>query len=251
MQFARALLVCAIPLFAGVPAGAQTGERADTAITGARYSEPTTRYDHAILGDDIEWGALVLDVDTCAGCTRRAMRVVTIRLPQTRVFEDVAPRLADLDGDGHPEVIVVESDLSRGARLAVYDENGVRAATPFIGRPHRWLAPVGAADLDGDGFVEIAYVDRPHLAKVLRVWRFADDALTLVAEAQGYANHRIGETDISGGVRDCGSGPEMIVATADWRALVAAQFENGEILARVIAAQTRPADFDAAMGCDF
>jgi hypothetical protein len=45
------------------------------------------------------------------------------------------------------------------------------AATPHIGSANRWLAPIGAADLDGDGRVEIAYVDRPHLARTLRIWR--------------------------------------------------------------------------------
>ena len=41
------------------------------------------------------------------------------------------------------------------------------AATPFIGTPRRWLAPVGVADLDGDGRAEIAYVETPHRDKVL------------------------------------------------------------------------------------
>ena len=38
------------------------------------------------------------------------------------------------------------------------------------------LAPLGAADLDGDGKIELAYIDRPHLAKILRIWRFDDGA---------------------------------------------------------------------------
>ena len=122
-------------------------------VTEARYLEPTDRYGHAILGDAIEWGAL--EMQTADG-------PVLIRLPETHVFEDTAPRLADLDGDGDFEVIVVETAIAEGARLSVYDETGLVAATPHIGRTHRWLAPVGAVDLDGDGAVEIAYVDRPH-----------------------------------------------------------------------------------------
>jgi hypothetical protein len=49
------------------------------------------------------------------------------------------------------------------------------ASTPWIGQRFRWLAPVAAADLDGDGAMELAYVDRPHLARTLRVWRIAFD----------------------------------------------------------------------------
>jgi hypothetical protein len=41
-------------------------------------------------------------------------------LPETEVFEDLAPRLADLDGDGKAEIIVVQSHRDLGARLAVY-----------------------------------------------------------------------------------------------------------------------------------
>jgi len=85
-------------------------------ITGAEFAAPTSRYDHAILGDAIEWGALVFDL-----ADGRRLRVT---LPESRVFEDLAPRLQDLDGDGAPEVMVVETDLARGARLSVYGEGG-------------------------------------------------------------------------------------------------------------------------------
>src|SRR5690606_28377321 len=134
-----ALIAACAVLFATAP-------RAE--IRAASYAGPTTRYDHGVLGDAVEWGTLVLRTDRV---TRR------IVLPPDRVFEDLTPRLADLDGDGAPEVITVETDLTLGARLAIYGESGLIAATPFIGRPHRWLAPLGAADLDGDGRVEIAY----------------------------------------------------------------------------------------------
>src|SRR5690606_33675671 len=130
-----------------------------------------------------------------------ARRIV---LPHTRVFEDIEPRLADLDGDGAPEAIVVETDLDRGARLAVYDAGGLVAATPFIGRRHRWLAPVGAADLDGDGRVEIAYVETPHLGKTLKIVRLVGDDLQPVAEAPGLTNHRIGDPFIQGRIATCG-----------------------------------------------
>ena len=195
-----------------------------------------------MLGDTVEWGALVW--------TPEHGPRVTIRLPADRVFEDIAPRLADLDGDGvAAEAIAVEADQRQGARLAIYGPEGLIAATPFIGTRFRWLAPLGAADLDGDGAPEIAYVDRPHLARVLRVWRFADGRLTEVAEAPGHTNHRIGERDIAGGIRDCGAGPEMITASADWSQLLASRLVAGRIETRAIGPHRGRASFAAAMAC--
>lgn len=198
-------------------------------ITAAEYAEPVTRYGHNVFGDAAEWGALKLTVEKCYGCETRKTETITIRLPETRVFEDTAPRLIDLDDDSIPEVVVIESDLSQGARLAVYDEAGLITATPFIGQTYRWLAPLGAADLDGDGVVELAYVDRPHLAKILRIWRYSDRTLSFVTELPGLTNHRIGETTITGGIRDCGTGPEIVTVDATWQQVMVTRLSAGQL----------------------
>lgn len=212
-------------------------------VASARYDDPTTRYAHGILGDAVEWGALVM--------TDTAGKSFRLTLPETRVFEDVAPRLVDIDGDGASEVLTVESDLERGARLAVYGTDGLIAVNGFIGRANRWLAPVGvgAADLDGDGRMEFAYVDRPHLAKTLVILRRDRDRLVHVAQLEGVTNHRIGETDIAGGIRDCGRGPEMIVASADWSRVLAVRFDGGGFTTRVLAAHEGRRTFQRAMAC--
>jgi len=237
-------------LLAAAMGVAGSGALAEAEILAARYGEPTTRYAHGILGDAVEWGALEMTVAVCPGCAESELQQISIVLSEASVFEDVAPRLADVDGDGTPEVITVESRLDAGARLAIYDETGLVAATPHIGRPNRWLAPLGAADLDGDGLVEIAYVDRPHLARMLRVWRFTDGALVEVAALEGLTNHRIGEEDIAGGIRDCGSGPEMIVASADWQRLIAVRFDGARMMPEDIGPHRDRASFAAAMACD-
>ncbi len=188
-------------------------------ITTARYTDPTTRYPHGVLGDQIEWGSIEL---TLSDGKRRSFT-----LPDHLVFEDLAPRVIDVTGDGLPEVIAVESDARRGARLAIYGPQGRMAATPHIGTRFRWLAPVGAADLDGDGNIEIAYVDRPHLAKTLRIWRISDGRLTEIAALPGITNHRIGEDFISGGLRTCNGQPELIVASGDWRRIIAVRYDGG------------------------
>lgn len=217
-------------------------------ITHASFAEPTDRYDHGALGDAIEWGALKIRVDMCIGCETRMVRDYLIRLPETRVFEDVVPRIIDV-GDAVQLVMVVESDLSKGARLALYDEGGMVAATPFIGQRDRWLAPVGAADFDGDGNIEVAYIDRPHLAKTLRIWRYQDGALSEIASLPGLTNHRIGEADIGGGVQICAGVPQMVLASGDWARVMVVGFENGAFVARDAGPHLGRQSLNAALKC--
>lgn len=256
-------LIAVGAFFAGLIAPGDTRAQDDDLASSARiscraeiieafYNRPTTRYDHGVLGDAIEWGGLVLNLRGESPCGGEVTRREVV-LPESLVFEDTSPRLADLDGDGQAEVITVETSLTRGARLTVWgvrDEAiGRLASTPFIGRPHRWLAPVGAADLDGDGLVEIAFVDRPHLAQVLRIWRYRAGRLSEIATLQGLSNHRIGWPDIPGGIRDCGDGPEMVLADGGFRRVLAARLEAGVVETRVLAGFAGPESLDAALTC--
>lgn len=226
-----------------------TTAAASQTITDARFIDPTDRYAHGILGDAIEWGTLEIDVSRDGQAT-----TLRVELPQDHVFEDVSPRLWDVTGDGHPEVVVVETDVYQGAALAIYGTEGKIDETPHIGQSNRWLAPIGAADLDGDGIIEVAYIDRPHLAKTLRVWRFENGKLRHAASVGGLTNHRIGEVDIAGGIRTCtASGnvgtPEMIVVKADWSRLVAVAFDGETFKATDIGPHKDRQSFANALAC--
>lgn len=230
-------------------AGAAAADGGPAPLVAAWLEAPTDIYGHRVLGDIPE--AFVLAARGADGAEYRFDLRDAPGPPA--VFEDVAPRVVDADGDGVPDIVVVEADLAAGAQLAVY---GLRrgqlakvAATPHIGTRHRWLAPVAVADLDGDGVIEIAYVETPHLGKRLRVWTWAAGGLTELASLGGVTNHRIGEPFISGGLRDCRRGPEMVLATADWRGLVAVRLEGGALVADRIGPLDGAADFDATLGC--
>ncbi len=216
-------------------------------IESARYDGPTQRYPHGVLGDDIEYDTLVVRLSDG--------REMSARWGDDMVFEDLAPRVVDVDGDGAPEVVTVESHSQRGARLAVWGlvdgSLAQLAATPHIGSRFRWLAPVAIADLDGDGRIELAYVDRPHLAKVLRVWRFdavREGRLIEVASLDGLTNHRIGWDYIAGGLRDCGQGPEMVLADAAWAQVMAVRFD-GRVLNQRALGTYAPGRMAAALEC--
>ena len=82
------ILCCASWLIWSFPEPAEAQE----SITAARYEDPTTRYAHGVLGDEIEHGTLAITLSS--GAVRR------FTLSENAVFEDTAPRLADVTGDG-------------------------------------------------------------------------------------------------------------------------------------------------------
>ncbi|WP_206455444.1 FG-GAP repeat domain-containing protein [Aurantimonas marina] len=185
-------------------------------IAVAWFARPTTRYAHGILGDAIEAGSLV--AKTHDGRTIEAV------LPETQVFEDLTPRLVDLDGDGRNEVVVIRSDVTKGAALAVYglvDGQLVeRAAIPPIGRPSRWLNVAATADLDGDDRPEIAIVTTPHIGGTLQIYAWQEGKLRLRASRSGYSNHVIGSRDLDlAEVVSLKGAPALILPNAERTAL--------------------------------
>ncbi|MCH9852845.1 MAG: VCBS repeat-containing protein [Alphaproteobacteria bacterium] len=200
-------------------------------IIDAYYEHEVAYYPHGVLGDKLEWARLVLVLDDETH--------QQINLPKTRVFEDIAPRLVDIDGDNKFEVMVVESDVNKGARLAIYHQAidnkiKVMAATPFIGRAFRWLAPIGVADFDHDGVAEIAYIDRPHLAKRLKIWRFTNGELKHVTDLPNLTNHQIGWDFITSRIVDCAGSPIIITASGDWQNVMASFYHDRKWQSRVV-----------------
>jgi hypothetical protein len=157
-------------------------------IARAWLAEPTDRYDGGVLGDKVEAGALVIEL--------RDGRRQTVHLKADAVFEDIKPRIVDLDGDGHDDVVVVKSYLRRGSALAVIAERKGRydivAETPALGAAGRWLDPAGIGDFTGDHRTDVALVRQPDAEGVLEVWSWRDDRLQKVAEMPDTANYVIG-----------------------------------------------------------
>lgn len=214
-------------------------------VQSAWYDDATKRYTHGVLGDSIEPSTLVVADEH--GCTR------SVVLDQEHVFEDLTPRLADIDAIPGHEVVTVRSHRNYGAQLAIYqlaeDNISLLTSTPYIGTSNRWLAPVGIADFNNDGDIDIAYVDRPHLAKTLRVWSYRDGKLEQIANKGGHSNHRIGEDFISGGIRTCDGITSMITADARWNRILETTLQNNQLVSNDVGPFSGTDSFDQAMLC--
>jgi hypothetical protein len=186
MRMTRPVIIaCLLGLLVATFAGAEQ-------ITSARYSEPVTRYGHFALGRPHEYAQLIATIDT--GDTLR------LALPADEVFEDLAPRLVNLNDQAPTQLLVIISSVRSGARLGLVGvaagQLAIVAQSAPIGTPNRWMNPVGVADLDGDGEAEIAAVITPHIGGVLTVYRRDRERLVAIDSMTGFSNHVYGSAEL-------------------------------------------------------
>lgn len=157
----------------------------------AQYTMPTKKYGHGILGDKIEAEQLVVVVDG---------RFYEHTLQSEFVFEDIRPRLYDVDGDQQLEFITIRTHVSKGAGIVIYkiiNEQLVEYANvEEIGTPFRWLNIVTIDDLDNDGSVEIAWIQTPHIGGILKIAKINAGSLSVLSNKSQYSNHAIGERNL-------------------------------------------------------
>jgi len=161
-------------------------------LTNARYDNPVERYGHFALGRPHEYARIMATTD--------AGRELALRLPADEVFEDLAPRLVRLAPNEPVEILSIVSRRDSGARLVMIgvrpDGLTISAQSQAIGTPRRWLNPVGAADLDGDGRAEIAAVITPHIGGTLKVYKRRGRRLVETAALEGFSNHIYGTAEL-------------------------------------------------------
>lgn len=206
-------------------------------IAWAWLGTPTMRYPHKALGATTHAGSLHVLLNTSAG----KFQEVVHELPFNRVFEDRLPRLIDLDGDGRDEIILIESDALRGSATVVYGLQSVKttksadkksilielARSVQTGSTFRWLNPVGVADFDGDGKLDLASVITPHIGGLLTLYHYVPPKLIPFAQAMDTSNHRMGdlEQQVAVIVEQKGVRPTIIVPDMQLKALHALRWE--------------------------
>lgn len=194
--------------------------------------EPTRRYPHRALGSGLHAGSVFAQVRD----DRHGWRIVEKSLSLDRVYEDRVPRVVDIDQDGKDEIILIESDVLRGAALVVLGVDQTpdgprlveRARGPFAGSPFRWMNPVGVADFDGDGRADLANVITPHVGGILQLLHYRPPLLVPFASAMDVSNHRMGalEQDLAVVVALAGQKPTILVPDMTLRALHALRWDT-------------------------
>jgi hypothetical protein len=186
---AQAILNQLVSDYESLPEGAITRSLDNRVF--AQYSLPTEKYGHGILGDKIEAEQLVVVVDGV---------FYEHKLLDEYVFEDISPRLYDVDGDGELEFITIRTNVTRGGGIAIYkivDEQLVEYAhVTEIGSRHRWLNIVAIADLDQDKSIELVWIETPHIGGILKIAEIEAGSLKVLAEKGQYSNHAIGERNL-------------------------------------------------------
>jgi hypothetical protein len=159
--------------------------------TFAQYAKPTNKYLHGILGDRIEAEQLVVVEDGV---------FYDLSLDSIYVFEDIRPRMYDVDNDNQLEYITLRTHVDRGAAIVIYkvvnDQLTELAAIDEIGISNRWLNIAAINDLDDNGTIDIAWVETPHIGGSLKVASFENDNIVIKDEVRGYSNHAIGQINL-------------------------------------------------------
>lgn len=162
----------------------------DTTVL-ATYFNPVTRYTHGILGDAIEAGGVVVYTKG---------KYIEFKLSDEYVFEDIAPRLYDVDKDGKEELICIRAKIGAGAGIVIYklkeSEIEEYANVPEIGVPNRWLNIASISDLNNDGNTDIAWVQTPHIGGILKISEVKKGILKSIDDVTLFSNHAIGQTNL-------------------------------------------------------
>lgn len=153
-------------------------------------TDPTSQYQHGILGDDIEASSV-----TIVQLSDQPKVISKFSVPEDWVIESILPIWSDWDGDGVREVVLTLSNNTSGAKLVLYDENGNLLAESLpIGKGFRWRHALTIASFGENGQKLLVDVQTPHIGGIVGFYSWDKEEKLLRTEASlpGYSTHDIG-----------------------------------------------------------
>ncbi len=175
-------------------------------------AEPTDRFPHSALGDNLEATSVVV-------VTVGVNEVETIYRSGDDVIESIAPLLADVDGDGVDDVVLIVSNDSEAWLVVVSSTGGgVVAISDPVDRLLGWRHLIAVGPLGPTGQTEIAEVLYPDAQGSVRFLSLSGGKLGVVATRTGYRSHEFGARNLEQAVAadiDRDNYVELIVPTLD------------------------------------
>ena len=186
----------------------------------ALYSDATSRYGHAVIGDALEGNTLTVlewndDTEQVEFHSQtELLDSSNNNSNEDTVFEGLGPMWGDVDGDGHDDLITTISNSTVGARLRVYhvidlistEESSsgntvleMLAQAPAIGLGGRWLHQLAVGPLGPNGEQEIVEIRTPHIGGIVQYYQYKapepesqqPGSLQLVASTTPFTSHDI------------------------------------------------------------
>ncbi|MDH5544969.1 MAG: hypothetical protein OEZ43_05215 [Gammaproteobacteria bacterium] len=147
---------------------------------------PTLRYAHQVLGNEHENAASITIVETSP-----ALKVLSkIDVPSNDVIEGNPLIWVDVDGDGQRELVTTVSNITQGARVVVYKEDGtVLSQSAPIGSAYRWRHQVAVAPFGGGTEQQLVSVYIPHLGPVLEYIDMTNGSRNTSNSTLNYSSH--------------------------------------------------------------
>ncbi len=216
-------------------------------ISRAWLISPSRRLSGGRLGDNLE--------ATAVSVTGRDQLEYRYELPEDSAFEDLLPRVHDINGDGLDEIILVRSRRETGSSLLIL---GIRegrlqpiAESPPLLAREQWINPIGIADVDGDGKPELLAVHSPHGNGVLMEYRLEGNRLIPMHSIDGVSNHVFGSRNQGMAALMDANGDgiaDVLIPSSDRRQLRAISFNSGVPLefARITLPGPAMGDFEVA-----
>lgn len=180
-------------------------------------TDPTGRYDHGVLGDELEAATI-----TVLRPSREGVRVSSSFPAESGgVFESVAPLWFERGGERL--LAVTESVTGLGSRISVYRPSGkLVEAGPFIGEGMRWQHLTAAALFGPRGEMGLSATLTPHMDSVAQFYGPGEDGLEVKAGVPGYTSHRIYsrylDTALAGDL-DADEGTELLLPDPSYTSL--------------------------------